>query len=51
MADLRRLLHYLRPYWLRMIVATAALLVSSLVVLALPWACLLYHISEPTRPY
>ena len=38
MTDLRRLLHYLRPYWLQMIVATAALLVSSLVVLALPWA-------------
>ena len=38
MADLRRLLHYLRPYWPQMTVATAALLVSSLVVLALPWA-------------
>jgi subfamily B ATP-binding cassette protein MsbA len=38
MADLRRLFRYLRPYWLPMVVATAALLVSSLVVLALPWA-------------
>ena len=38
MADLRRLLPYVRPYWRQMLAATAALLVSSLVVLALPWA-------------
>jgi len=38
MADLRRLLPYVRPYWRQMLAATVALLVSSLVVLALPWA-------------
>lgn len=38
MSNLRRLFRYVRPYWLPMLVATLALLGSSLIVLALPWA-------------
>ena len=38
MPNLRRLFRYVRPYWLPMVVATLALLGSSLIVLALPWA-------------
>ena len=38
MANLRRLFRYVRPYWLQMFVATVALLCSSLIALALPWA-------------
>ncbi len=38
MANLRRLFRYVRPYWLQMLVATIALLCSSLIALALPWA-------------
>jgi subfamily B ATP-binding cassette protein MsbA len=38
MANLRRLFRYVRPYWLQMTLATVALLVSSLIALALPWA-------------
>ena len=38
MANLRRLFRYVRPYWLQMLVATVALLCSSLIALALPWA-------------
>jgi subfamily B ATP-binding cassette protein MsbA len=38
MANLRRLFRYVRPYWLQMTVATIALLISSLIALALPWA-------------
>jgi len=37
-AELRRLFRYLLPYWKQMLVATLALVVSSLIVLALPWA-------------
>jgi ATP-binding cassette, subfamily B, bacterial MsbA len=38
MANLRRLFRYVRPYWLQMLLATVALLCSSLIALALPWA-------------
>ncbi len=38
MANLRRLFRYVRPYWLQMTLATVALLCSSLIALALPWA-------------
>ncbi len=38
MGDFRRLFGYLAPYWKQMVGAIVALLISSLVVLALPWA-------------
>ena len=38
MSELRRLFRYLLPYWKQMVVATVALTISSLIVLALPWA-------------
>ena len=38
MTNLRRLFRYVRPYWLQMLLATVALLCSSLIALALPWA-------------
>ena len=38
MANLRRLFRYVRPYRLQMTLATVALLFSSLIALALPWA-------------
>ena len=38
MSDFRRLFSYLAPYWKQMAGAIVALLISSLVVLALPWA-------------
>ncbi len=38
MSDLKRLFAYVRPYWLRMTLAAVALVFSSLITLALPWA-------------
>ena len=38
MSDFRRLFSYLAPYWKQMVGAIVALLISSLIVLALPWA-------------
>ncbi len=38
MVNLRQLFRYVRPYWRQMVVATVALLISSSIVLALPWA-------------
>ena len=38
MPNLRRLFRYVLPYWPQMVLATVALLCSSLIILALPWA-------------
>ena len=38
MPNLRRLFRYVQPYWKQMAVAIVALLASSLLILALPWA-------------
>ncbi len=38
MADLRRLFHYVLPYWKQLTVGTISAMISSLLVLALPWA-------------
>ena len=38
MPNLRRLFRYVRPYWPQMALATVALLLSSLIILALPWS-------------
>ena len=38
MPNLRRLFRYVLPYWPQMVAATVALLCSSLIILALPWA-------------
>jgi len=38
LSDLRKLLRYVRPYWLRLAWATLALSIGSLISLALPWA-------------
>lgn len=38
MSNLRRLFRYVKPYWPAMVIAAIALLISSAIVLALPWA-------------